>query len=161
MSIGSMKRGLYPMVAGGGATASSTGSWRVLETPILPSDGTFTGFAAGAMPAFTINWEKVGNLVILTLEPGGTYTGTSDATGFTITALPAAITPTATLATNLFQCTDAGSGTAARCSISSSNTITFQKGVVTGANMNCTTTGWTNSGTKGLSSTWQLIYALA
>lgn len=57
-----------------------------------PTAGTFTitgtGFASA--PTGTARWSRIGNLVILYLPA---ITGTSSGTGFTMTGLPAAITP--------------------------------------------------------------------
>ena len=63
-------------------TTVSSGTW----------SPTFTGFSSAPTPVFA--WYKVGNLVSVTLSSGTPY-GTSNAATFTITGIPAAITPTA------------------------------------------------------------------
>ena len=77
---------------GGGALVSSTGAaWFGLNTDANFSKGsftpTFTGFSSGPSTP-VVKWSKAGPLVFVKLLFG---TGTSDATGFSITNWPTAI----------------------------------------------------------------------
>jgi hypothetical protein len=122
---------------------------------MTPDRGTFTltgtGFAAGTTS--TATWYRIGNVVVLNI---GTLQGTSNATTFTATGLPAAITPNLTQTQPCFDMLDNGAGTVAAAQFSSgSGTITFQKSFGV-------TTAWTNAGTKGVNNSGgtTLVYQL-
>lgn len=152
MSIGSMKRGLYPMMSGG--SRSSSGTYVVNEAA-----ANITGFGAGAMPDFTLHWEKQGRVVMLWLATGGTYTATSTSTAFTITGIPTDIRPTTTtVITAPTGVIDGGVGMIGRCQITSAGTIAFQRGSVAGTDLTFSSTGFAAAGSKGLSSSFQLMY---
>lgn len=148
----SMTRRLIPM--GGGGASSSSGSYEVSEAA-----ANITGFGAGTAPAFTINWKKTGNIVTLTLADGGTYSGTSNATTFTITGLPKAIRPALAQFTGSFSVLDP-TGVIGRAQIGTTGILTFQRGSVSGADLSFSATGFGAAATKGLASSWQVIYAL-
>lgn len=142
-----------------GGTRGATGSFTCAE---VGADCNINGFGTGTAPAFTINWYKVGNIVGLSLAASGTYTGTSNATSFNITGIPADIRPTlVTITSQVFTGVDNNVGIVSRAQVTSTGNITFQRGSVSGTDLTFSTTGWLGSGTKGLSSSWQLIYLLA
>lgn len=150
----SMTPRLIPM--GGGGASSSSGTYAVNEAA-----GNINGFGAGAMPDFVLNWSKVGKLVSLWLEAGGTYSAASTSTGFSIVFLPAAITPVAVaVITQPFSVLDNGGGNTGRAQISPGGTINFQNGSVSGTVQSFSTTGFTAAGTKGLASSWQVTYVM-
>ena len=120
--------------------------------------GTYTGTATGltTSPTGTIRYERVGNLVTICISLGN-FTGTSNATSFTITgALPASCTPTrgqkfalpyGALTNNGAAVSDGGVTVG-----SSSTVITLEK--------DGTPAGFTNSGTKAVATTISFTYIL-
>jgi hypothetical protein len=113
---------------------------------MTPDRGTFTlthtGFTTGVTS--TATWYRIGNIVILNT---GTGSGTSNATTWTATGVPAAIQPTLTQTIIIGDVVDNGAGTAATVGLSSgSGTLTFGKGFVNGG-------AFTNSGAKGFNNT--------
>ena len=113
---------------------------------MTPDTGTFTitytGFTAN--PTATAAWARTGNVVTLFL-PGGT--GTSNATTFTATGLPAAINPVRAQLCCITNIIDNSVSSGPACAtVNPGETITFSKGPQQGV-------PWTNSGTKGIQST--------
>jgi hypothetical protein len=103
--------------------------------------GTFTGFTAGVTG--TATWVRIGKLVLLTFP---SVSGTSNTTAFTMTGLPAAIQP-ATLTQQMpiaIATNNSALVTNAQAAVAAaSGTVTFD--------LAASATGWTASGTKGLS----------
>jgi hypothetical protein len=116
--------------------------------------GTLTGCTTS--PTCTCVWWRSGGIVSLTLNVGGSVTGTSNATSFTMTGLPAELQPAtqpANQPSNYFE--DNGAATAGSIQINAlSGTILFYKGT-SGAG-----TSWTASGTKGLIGQMTITYPL-
>lgn len=142
-----------------GGTRGETGSFVLDETNL--GVGQYT---SGAYPSMTVNWYKIGNIVGLSLASGGTYAATSASTVFSAAAatIPAAIRPTlTTVISQLFTGVDNGVGVPCRVQVGSNGSLTFQRGSVSGTDLSFSTTGWTGSGSKGLSSSWQVIYLLS
>lgn len=140
--------------AGPTSGAAAQPAFRALVTADLPSygDGSFTvtgtGFS-GTAPTGTAVWARYGNIVVLTLPA---LSGTSNATSFTLTGLPAAIQP---VRPNNIMCNfleDNGTATTGAASVSGS-AITFFKGTSTSAT-------WTASGTKGLTAGNTIAYQI-
>jgi hypothetical protein len=110
---------------------------------MTPDRGTFTLTGTGFTAAVTstATWYRIGNLVALNVGSG--MQGTSNATTFTMTGLPAAITPNVNQ-TNI--CADLENNSAnifgTAQFVSGSSTITMGAGANAGA-------AWTNAGTKG------------
>lgn len=126
-------------IAGLGPTASAL-------VDMTPDRGTFTltGTGFSSTVTSTATWYRIGNIVALNI---GTLQGTSNATTFTATGLPAAITPNVTQSQPCFDMLDNSAGTVATAQFNSgSATITFQKSFGV-------TTAWTNGGTKGVNNT--------
>lgn len=124
-----------------------------------PISGSFTGTLTGMTGATTgtVYYKIVSNIVTLwTLLD---ITGTSNTTALTMTGLPAAVQP-GSARTTLCQLTDNTQGTMAALAIISGSTITFRLARQdTVANLiQYTATGFTNSGTKGIDSTWMIQY---
>lgn len=128
---------------------------------MTPDEGTFTGSLTGmtTTPTVTCKWVRMGNLVILGITGNAGSQGTSNATTFTMTGLPAEIQPptlsqwAAISSINMFE--DNGSATPGQVEIGALNsTVTFYK--------NNSSTGWTSSGTKGVENnlTFICVYAL-
>lgn len=109
---------------------------------------TLTGYASG--PTGTMQWVKTGRHITLSLLVA--ITGTSNATAMTMTGLPLQIQP-ASAKQALVMVHDAGVENIGFASISG-GTITFSMGSP------FSTTGFTASGTKGLSIGWTLHYIL-
>lgn len=120
---------------------------------MTPDHGSYTGTLTGCTtsPTATIKWARMGNLVVLFI-PG--LTGTSNATTCTITgAMPASIQPVSTqwMAAPLLE--DATAVFAGGVAVNAaSSTLTLEKGG--------TSTGFTASGTKGVSSGMAFAYQL-
>jgi hypothetical protein len=124
------------------------------------TEGTFTGTLTGMDAAtngtviYRIVSNSAGTGKLCTLQLETSTLGTSNTTAMTMTGLPAACTPALTvrLPTVLV---DTGNSNMGMITITASaSTITFY----TDANLSAT--GFTNSGTKGLSGGWQISYAL-
>lgn len=135
-------------------TASATGALTGLGTvagaqvTMTPDRGSFTLTHTGFTTAVTsaANFYRIGNVVILNT---GNISGTSNATTWTATGIPASIQPTGGLIQTITigDAIDSGVGIAATVSLSSgSGTLTFGKGFASGG-------AFTNTGTKGFSNT--------
>jgi hypothetical protein len=138
--------------AGGIASMVFQGSAWVPETfSTLSGTCTLTGTGfSGTAPSVTANYTVYNNIVFLYI-PYNTITGTSNATTFTITGLPAAIRPTVTHVLDMVIAQDNGTTTTCSVSIYLTGVIDLGNGLLGGA--------WTNSGTKGLYTTnisWSL-----
>jgi hypothetical protein len=131
-----------------GQVLTADGSGNATWTAKTDATGSFTGTWTGmnATVTNTITWQKTGNIVTLSIPA---QTGTSNATTFTITGMPAEIRPGAArdcacLAVNV------GQNNAAYASIASGGTITFYAAYVSGTTVQYAVVGnFTNSGTKG------------
>lgn len=126
--------GLYinGVSVGGGATQTGTFS------------PTFTGF--GSAPSCTMKWRKTGSQVSLFVDGGGTCTATSNATGMSITNIPAAIIP-ASNASVVGLCTDGGADYHCLAVFTSSGSAVFYRD---GAGTGYSSTGFSGAGTKGI-----------
>jgi hypothetical protein len=118
--------------------------------------GTLTGYAAG--PTGTVAYRIVNNSSgtgkLCQLYVTAAITGTSNATSFTMTGLPAAVQPVAAVEAMCIL-TDNGVPVYAQASIAAAgSTITFATDAAPSS------TGWTNTGTKAVPAGWQLTYAI-
>lgn len=138
-------------VAGSPAAYVRSGGVWVPETYAeLSGTVTLTGTGFTANPTVSAKYKMVNGQVFLYIPQGG-ISGTSNATTFTITGLPAAIRPTSTHILSAIQMQDAGGTVLGSASINAVGSITFGKGLLGGA--------WTASGAKALYSTefsWSL-----
>lgn len=141
----------------GGATTGVGGPGTVDMTP---DKGTFTATWGGfsAAPATTaIPFVRMGNTVILTFP--GSNTGTSNASSFTMSGLPAQLQPTHAQLVPLMGLVDNGGLVASSFAyIPVGSVINFGKLITDGV-----TTDWTGSGTKGFStafSGYTLTYSI-
>lgn len=113
------------------------------------AQGSYTGTLTGCTtsPTATISYQRVGNHVMLLIPP---LSGTSNATTMTITGAPAVIRPSATSGTssiaNVFNNSSAPDDVPYSANMSSGGVLTFNKGI-------SGSSGFTSSGTKGISST--------
>jgi len=113
---------------------------------------TLTGYAAG--PTGTLQWRIEGASGRVTIWAPAAITGTSNATGLTITGLPYTVFPQTALLVPCFV-TDNAVQVSASCNFASgSGTITVGMGAGFSA------TGFTNTGTKGLPAGFTLSYPL-
>jgi hypothetical protein len=150
-----------PQILGRGPTAGAM-------VDMTPDTGSFTatgvGFS-GTAPTATINWVRMGNIVIMYLGQGNALTGTSNTTGLSFTGVPAELQPSNSgVSENIlpsFAIEDNSVTGQLGCAeiLSGSSTITFLKAsgafpITFGA------ANFTASGTKGLTSGWTFIYAL-
>jgi len=123
-------------IKGYGATAG-------VAVDMSPDRGTFTltgtGFTTGVTS--TATWYRIGNLVALNVGTG--MQGTSNATTFTMTGLPAAITPNVAQ-TNM--CADLENNGAA---VFGSAQFTSGSGTISMGNGAQASAAWTNAGQKG------------
>jgi hypothetical protein len=149
MGIGSMNSRLIPLHIGGagaGGSSATTGTFAA----------TATGFSSA--PSFNFSYIIQDGIATIYAASGGTYTGTSDTTGFSFTGLPAALTPGAakrvtTLAIdNNITCLAVASV--------AGTTMTMLISQVSGANTIFSTTSWTASGVKGLLASFNISYPL-
>jgi hypothetical protein len=143
-----------PTIQGYGPTAGGL-------VDMTPDTGTFTATLTGVVSgSATMSWYRIGKFVILSIA--GNLLGTSNATTLTFTGLPAAIQP-ATMDQNLpTTVIDNGVPLVGQAGVvHGSGTVTFYVGTSgTPANrVGYSSSGFTNSGNKGLSS-WSLAYSI-
>jgi hypothetical protein len=118
--------------------------------------GTLTGYASG--PTGTVSYKIIANAAgtgkVCMLSVGTDITGTSNATSFTMTGLPAACTPSDDVRV-MCELTDNSSSVAALAIIAAAGTtITFATDAPFSGS------GWTNSGTKAVPAGWHIAYSL-
>lgn len=118
--------------------------------------GTLTGYASG--PTGTVNYKVIGNIVTLWITSD--ITGTSNATSLTMTGLPTAVRPGSIRSCPCIVEDNTQDVMAGLAIIETAGSITFriarQDSV---ANLiQYSASGFTNSGTKGLTSTWMVQY---
>lgn len=146
MSIGSMKRGLYPMTSGGSRTVS--GSF----TPTFVDPSTLD---------ITFGYRVTAKVVTLWIESSTLLTDTSTIATFSCNLgdVPAAIRPTAT---RLAVCTVTDNGIAqlGRVVVSSAGAMNWALATVSGATTQFSVSGFTASGAKGLQSNFCFTYPL-
>lgn len=114
------------------------------------SEGSFTGTITGCTtsPTGTVNYRifanssGTGKFVILYIDSA--ITGTSNTTALTLTGLPAAVTPVTTRYSHGTIATDNGASVQAFAHVTSGGAVVFY------TDDPLSTTGWTNSGTKGV-----------
>lgn len=136
-------------------------AWAVVSSTLTGSfTGTLTGFS-GTAPSGTIYYSINGNLVTLSTH-GVAITGTSNATSFTMTGLPAALQPAHAkdVACGGFEDNTTTNWFGACSFGASSGTITFAQGLEASAFIYYSAAGWVNTGTKGLMTTWTVTYSL-
>ena len=131
----------------------SVGRWLRLGQPLaVTTSGTFVGTLTGMAGAVAgiVNWSKTNNVVTLTLPAA--IQGTSNATTMTLTGMsPSALLPAIQRSVTCLL-TDSGTNQGGWALVAASGTITFG---LTFAN---TTSGFTNTGTKGLPGSFLLQY---
>jgi hypothetical protein len=114
------------------------------------AEGSFTGTITGCTtsPSGTVNYRifanssGTGKLVVLYIESA--ITGTSNSTALTLTGLPAAVTPSVTRFSHGNLTTDNGTGAQSLAHVTSGGVIVFY------TDDPLSSTGFTNSGTKGV-----------
>ena len=118
--------------------------------------GTLTGYASG--PTGTVSYKIFANPAgtgkLCTLHIKANITGTSNATALTMAGLPSAVRPVGAVSLPCLV-TDNAVLVIASVSISASGST-----IVFGMGAGFSSTGFTNSGTKGLIGGWQITYAL-
>lgn len=140
------------------AALSGRGPIAAALVDMTPDTGTATLTITGctASPTGTLTWARVGKVVTATIPA---ITCTSNATSFTMTGWPSAIQPAA-LTQNLYTpfAENAGSTLQAAITVTAaSGTLTFGTISATGT---ISTTGWTASGAKGLSTAQTVSFQL-
>jgi hypothetical protein len=123
---------------------------------ITGQSGSFTATLTGmsASTTGTINYLRMGYLIAM-FTNGAAFTGTSNATSMTMTGLPALISPANTHSCVCYV-TDNGTEFMPALATITGSTVTFRMlnaGVYS-------STGFTNSGTKGLGSGWSIVFPL-
>lgn len=143
-----MKRSLIGFLAAIFLCASTPLALADVTSPITGigyQEGSFTGTTTGhATPATgTIYFVRVGKLVTLNVP---TLTGTSNAATFTVTGLPASITPARNQGRVLASIEDNTTVAEGYIAVTSSGTIAIAKSLTASGS------DWTTSGSKTLSS---------
>lgn len=146
-------------VLGGGVVggASPTASITVASGSTGDFTGTMSGYAAA--PSTTFHFDKVGNIVTLSLLDFNSVLGTSNATTLTLTNLPAALQPAT--GQPFCPCTVQNSGTNVLGWASfapGSPVVTFFIGNTTTGAFNG---AFANTGTKGLIIGFTVTYSVA
>ncbi len=113
---------------------------------------TLTGF--GSNPTGTIHYRISGGMVMLWNETG-LISSTSDATAFTMEAIPAALRPTAAVFAPCIALRDNGAN-AGSCGV----TINISGILTFATDQPLNVSGWTGSGIKGIEQGWTLMYPL-
>jgi hypothetical protein len=148
------------------ATSADVQIWQYNDVVVDGADtatftsGSFTGTLTGMDAATTgtvtykifANSAGTGKLCVLHITAN--LTGTSNTTALTMTGLPAACTPTTAVWTGSPVIDNGTSVDGAAQIAAAGTTITFLTDAA------YSSTGFTNSGTKGLFAGWQLGYAL-
>lgn len=150
-----------------GATAGTAGQVLTSNGAGTPptwsngATGSFTGTLTGMASATTTtcNYSISSGVVVLTCNAGTSITGTSNATSFTLTGLPAAITPSVSRNGPITRMFDNSANTTG-LAIVSGTTVTFWISTVSGTSLTVSNSGWTASGSKGLVSGWYFEYPL-
>jgi hypothetical protein len=136
-----------------GSTAAATATQQAYPINFFQT-GSFTGTLTGyaSPPTGTIEYRITGDMVCLFSTAG--ISGTSNATSLTMTGAPAAVRPS--VGTKLVNtlATDSGATVNASASIATSGTITFGMGA------GFVSTGFTNTGTKGIPAGWTECWPL-
>lgn len=125
-------------------------------------NGSFTATLTGMTGATTgtINYHRTGNVIILYANTA--ITGTSNTTSMTMTGLPAIVRPAADRTAPCGRLTDTGNTSLfGEATVSSAGVITFaiNKTNAVANFVQSSSTAFTNSGTKGLTAQWSLVYA--
>ena len=141
----------FGSIKGFGATAGGL-------VDATPDTGSFTGTGSGfsgAAPTIPCVWARVGNVVTVTFDSNNsTVTGTSNATTFGMSGLPAEITPAHTAIAFVAFLWDNGADTPGVVQINPNGVIQFYKGTSgQGAS-------WTGSGQKGFNGSFSVAYPL-
>jgi hypothetical protein len=128
--------------------SEGSGNWRCASytrTALGYVVGSYTGTATGLTTGETgtVNYTVHGSVVTLDLPQ---FSGTSNATSFTITGAPAVVRPSATKQFIVRTVDNSGAAVASLASIDSGGVITLSKNLDSGA-------AWTGSGTKQLLTT--------
>lgn len=123
----------------------------------------FTGILTGVSGTITgtVGYVRVNDMV--TLRLGGAITGTSTSTAMTLTGLPPAVRPSIARACPCTEVTDNGNTLChARAIVQTDGTIAFYiaRTDTTANFVRYSSTGFTNSGTKGLETAWTITYPL-
>lgn len=131
-------------------------------TWVTPTVGSFTGTLTGMTTTVTAtcNYTISNGVVTLTCNGGAALVGTSNANTFTLTGLPAGITPSVLRNGPLVAMTDNGAIITGYGAASTSNLIQFSISSVSGTSIVNSGSGWTTSGTKGLRTGWYINYPL-
>jgi hypothetical protein len=140
-------------------TSEVQGILPVANLPI--SSGSFTATLTGmsGTTTGTVYYSiGVNGLVTLTVNNTG-ISGTSSTDAMTMTGLPSAIYPAYNREVPTFVVNN-GVDSPGTAGIASSGTITFTVAVVSGSAVQNSGTGFVTSGTKGLNTSWTLIYPL-
>lgn len=149
------------------ANDSDTGFYRDTNNQIAISlggvtagqivQGTFTGTLSGASGATgTINYQRIGNMARLwAVNP---ITGASSSTAFSITGLPAIVSPANQYLTEVNINYQDNSAIAAAQAVVLTGTVTFLKLSAFNA---ASSSGWTAAGTKGIGTGWTISYPVA
>lgn len=123
---------------------------------------TLTGCTTS--PSAEFHWRIYGDdlvhLALAATASSGTLSATSNTTAMTLTGLPSEIIPVTDVVVPC-HALDNGAGVFAMAFVGvGSSTVRLDRGVVSGTALTNSSTGWTNSGTKGIGTYWQMIYRL-
>lgn len=137
---------------------------RLFEASVGQFTATLTGMTASTQG--TVKFIRCGRLVHLWIE--SSITGTSNATNFEMTGLPAELRPSSTRTVMCSQLiNDSGVQYFGNALVDASGTISFapflfmaDASTPPNISYNASTNTWTAAGTKGLNNTWSITYGL-
>lgn len=136
-------------------TVSALGATAAALVDMSPDTGTFNGTGVGLVLSIPCRWTKMGNLVALTFATAGAINAVSTTTGFSMTGLPAAITPSVTCQGMMSPWfLDNSAATQGAFGVAANSTVTFYKGTSNAA------ASWTAALNKGFTATTTIVYSL-
>jgi hypothetical protein len=127
---------------------------------LTPNFGSFTGTLTGCTtsPTTSVNWYSVGKLIVMSI---GSLTGTSNTTSMSVTGLPGGLQPpTLDQFTTALSLEDNGANVLGVARVTpGSASIVLSRGLVSGTQVQVSSTGFTASGTKGcnLTTFWYFL----
>ena len=147
---------VFTIATGNDAESSFTDVLSLTRADSLALSGTFTATLTGFSGAVTgtVNYQRSGDIVIMCAPSA--ITGTSNTTAMTLSGIPASLRPASSVS-ELTTVRDAGnSGRIALSTVASDGTVTFE--IYSSITASPSSTGFTNSGSKGLQAGWVMKY---
>lgn len=147
---------VFTISTGNDAESSFTDILSLSRSDIWSLSGSFTATLTGFTGAVTgtVNYQRSGDIVMMCAPSA--ITGTSNTTALTLSGIPSGLRPASSVS-ELTTVRDAGnSGRIALSTVASDGTVTFE--LYSSITASPSSTGFTNSGSKGLQAGWVMKY---